>query len=43
MGRYDTMMEGFAAICRGERVNEYTPDYELTLFKYLLMACGENI
>ena len=39
--RYDTMMEGFAAICRGEKVNEYTPDYELTLFKYLLMACGE--
>ncbi len=41
--RYDTMMQGFAEICRGERVNEYTPDYELTLFKYLLMACGENI
>ena len=39
--RYDTMMQGFAAICRGEKVNEYTPDYELTLFKYLLMACGE--
>ena len=38
--RYDTMMEGFAEICRGERVNEYTPDYELTLFKYLLQACG---
>ena len=41
--RYDTMMQGFAAICRGEKVNEYTPDYELTLFKYVLMACGENI
>ncbi len=41
--RYDTMMQGFAEICRGERVNEYTPDYELTLFKYLLMACGETI
>ena len=39
--RYDGMMQGFAAICRGEKVNEYTPDYELTLFKYLLMACGE--
>lgn len=38
--RYDTMMEGFAAICRGEKVNEYTPDYELTLFKHVLMACG---
>ena len=38
--RYDTMMEGFAEICRGERVNEYTHDYELTLFKYLLQACG---
>ena len=39
--RYDDMMQGFAAICRGDKVNEYTPDYELTLFKYLLMACGE--
>ncbi len=41
--RYDTMMQGFAEICRGERVNEYTPDYELTLFKYLLLACGETV
>lgn len=41
--RYDTMMQGFAAICRGEKANEYTPDYELTLFKYVLMACGESI
>ena len=37
--RYDTMMEGFAAICRGEKQNEYTPDYELTLFKTLIEAC----
>jgi len=41
--RYDGMMQGFASICRGEKVNEYTPDYELTLFKYVLMACGETI
>ena len=41
--RYDTMMQGFAAICRGEKVNEYTPDYELTLFKYILMACGKEL
>ena len=41
--RYDGMMQGFAAICRGEKVNEYTPDYELTLFKYVLMACGETV
>lgn len=41
--RYDGMMQGFAAICRGEKDNEYTPDYELTLFKYVLMACGENV
>ena len=40
--RYDGMMQGFAAICRGEKVNEYTPDYELTLFKHVLMACGET-
>lgn len=41
--RYDTMMEGFAAICRGEKQNEYTPDYELTLYKHMLMACGCNL
>lgn len=37
--RYDTMMEGFAAICRGEKQNEYTPDYELTLYRCLMDAC----
>ena len=39
--RYDTMMKGFAAICRGEKTNEYTPDYELQLFKCILKACGK--
>ena len=41
--RYDVMMQGFASICRGEKKNEYTPDYELTLFKYILMACGKEV
>ena len=41
--RYDVMMQGFASICRGEKENEYTPDYELTLFKYILMACGKEV
>ena len=38
--RYDAMMQCFASICRGEKVNEYTPDYELQLFKCVLEACG---
>ncbi len=41
--RYDSMMQGFAAIARREYENPYTPDYELQLFKCLLAACGVDI
>ncbi len=39
-GRYDRMMQAFAAYVRGEEINPYTPDYELGLHKLLLRACG---
>ena len=39
--RYDDMMADFAAMCRGEKKNEYTPDYELGLYRLLLKACGK--
>ena len=38
--RYDCMMSDFAAIVRGEQSHSYTPDYELELYKTILMACG---
>ena len=41
--RYDVMMQGFARIARGEIENPYPPDYELTLFKVLLQACGIEV
>lgn len=34
--RYDSMMEGFAKIVRGEKENPFTPDYELLLYKTLI-------
>ncbi len=39
-GRYDRMMQAFAAYVRGEEANPYTPDYELGLHDLLLQACG---
>lgn len=41
--RYDDMMASFAAMVRGDKVNPWTPDYELELFKTVLKACGEAI
>lgn len=38
--RYEKMLCAFAAMVRGEIENPYTPDYELSLFKVLLQACG---
>ena len=38
--RYGTMLRSFAAMCRGEYSNPYTPDYELELFKLILKCCG---
>jgi len=40
--RYDNMMAAFAAIVRGEKMNPFTPDYELELYKIVLKACGVN-
>lgn len=37
--RYGTMLRSFAAMCRGEQENPYTPDYELELFKLILKCC----
>lgn len=38
--RYAEMLCSFAREVRGETVNPYTPDYELTVFRTLLRACG---
>lgn len=38
--RYDGMMAAFAALVREGSENPYTPDYELTLYKTVLAACG---
>lgn len=38
--RYDGMMASFAEMVRGEKENPWNYDYELTLHKYVLMACG---
>lgn len=38
--RYDTMMENYARLIRGEIETKYTPDYELNLYKLVLKACG---
>jgi len=38
--RYMPMMEEFARMAAGEKVNPYTPDYELTLFETVMKCCG---
>ena len=38
--RYDNMLAAFAAMARGEKVNPWTPDYELELYKAVLRCCG---
>lgn len=38
--RYDGMLESFAAMVRGEKKNPYMYDYELELFRHILLACG---
>ena len=37
--RYDGMMAAFAQMVHGEKVNPYTYDYELELYKTLLQCC----
>ena len=39
-GRYDDMVLEFAACVRGEMTNPYRPEYELSLQRTLLKACG---
>ena len=38
--RYKAMLTHFARCVRGEQENEFTPDYELEVFKLLLQCCG---
>ena len=38
--RYNDMLLSFAAMVRGEKENPYTYDYELSLYKHVLRACG---
>jgi len=40
--RHDGMMTSFAEMVRGEKVNPYTPDYELEVYKHVLKACGSS-
>ncbi len=38
--RYDKMMMSFAEMCRGEKKNSFSYDYELSLYKLILKSCG---
>lgn len=38
--RYNAMLTHFARCVRGEQENEFTPDYELEVYKLLLQCCG---
>lgn len=38
--RYDSMLQAFAKMVRGEITNPYTLDYELELYKTVRKACG---
>ena len=40
--RYEKMMLSFASMVRGEKTNPYTPDYELSLYRLLMRACGKE-
>lgn len=41
--RYDGMMAAFASYVRGDKVNPYTYDYELALYKNVLRASGVEV
>ncbi len=41
--RYETMMESFCKMAKGEKENPYTYDYELTVYKTVLRSCGVEI
>ena len=40
--RYDSMMQNFAEMVRGKE-NPYSYDYELSLYRLILKACGKEI
>ena len=39
--RYDDMLSSFASMVCGDKINPYTLDYELNLYKTILAACGD--
>jgi len=41
--RYSDMLSAFGEMVRGDRENPYTCDYELALFKTILLCCGVEI
>lgn len=41
VGCYSLMMQGFAAMVRGEKENPYSYEYEAELYEILMKACGE--
>ncbi len=41
--RYDGMMKSFAENIRGLSENQFSPDYELMLYKCIMKACGKEI
>ncbi|MBQ7171113.1 MAG: Gfo/Idh/MocA family oxidoreductase [Clostridia bacterium] len=38
--RYAAMMKGFASYVAGEKENPFSPDYELAVYRAILLACG---
>lgn len=41
--RYNNMLTHFARCVRKEQENEFTPDYELEVYKLLLQCCGAEV
>jgi hypothetical protein len=40
--RYHAMLAHFARCVRGEQENEFTPDYELEVYRLLQACCGNE-
>ena len=38
--RYDEMLSSFAQMVHGEKANPWDYDYELTLYRCIMKACG---
>jgi hypothetical protein len=41
--RYDAMMKSFSQMVNGERKNPYSYEYEVTLHRMIMKACGMDI